>query len=124
MEAREAFGTERALGANFFAIGGFNNWDDYLLFVEAQDVGDITLKSAREYSLLVKRIYDKTIRTIDHYVGGITLMRKMVRHMNLDKIEPSLLNATVWNDNMTTYLEALLLMQVIYYIVNSLKLSD
>ena len=71
MEAREAFGTERALGAIFFATGGFDTWDDYLLFAEAQDVGDVTFNSAREYSFLVEKIYNETIRTIDEYVGGI-----------------------------------------------------
>lgn len=112
MESRVAFGTERALGAIFFAKGGFDTWDDYLLFTEAQDVGNITLDSAREYSHLVEKIHDKTIRTLDNYIGGIKQMRKIIRQTNLARIEPSLLNATMWSSNMTLYLDALLLMQV------------
>lgn len=36
VEAREAFGTERAFGAIFFYTGGFNSMDEYLKFVQAQ----------------------------------------------------------------------------------------
>ena len=66
------FLSERALGAIFFATGGFETWDDYLLFAEAQDVGDVTLNSAKEFSTLVDAIYNETIRTIDEFVGGLS----------------------------------------------------
>ena len=111
VEAREAFGTERAIGAIFFYTGGFNNMDEYLKFVQAQDVGDVTLTSASEYSPVVENIYNQTIRRIEEYVGGIVLMRRMIRETVLDRIKPSLANATQWYDNMTLYLDALLSMQ-------------
>ena len=38
-------------------------------------------------------------------------MRHLVRRTVLDVIEPSLDNATLWYDNMTVYLDALLSMQ-------------
>ena len=41
----------------------------------------------------------------------IVLMRRMIRETVLDRIKPSLANATQWYDNMTLYLDALLSMQ-------------
>ena len=112
VEAREAFGTERAMGAIFFYTGGFDSMDEYLKFVQSQDVGDVTLTSAREYSPVVEAIHNQTIRRIEEYVGGIVRMRRMIRETVLDRIEPSLANATLWYNNMTLYLDALLSMQV------------
>ena len=65
VEAREAFGIERALGTIFFTTGSFKNMDDYLRYVQSQDVANVTLNSAREYSPLVDRIYNSTIADID-----------------------------------------------------------
>ena len=65
VEAREAFGIERALGTIFFTTGSFKNMDDYLRFVQSQDIANVTLNSAREYSPLVDRIYNTTIADID-----------------------------------------------------------
>ena len=67
VEAREAFGIERALGTIFFTTGSFGNMDDYLRYVQSQDIANVTLNSAREYSPLVDKIYNSTIADIDRY---------------------------------------------------------
>ena len=105
VEAREAFGTERALGTIFFTTGRFNSMDDYLTFVQAQDTGDVTLASAREYSPIVMSIYNETILRIEQYVDGIVRMRRMIRETVLEHIEPSLANATQWSVFSSTYIE-------------------
>lgn len=54
-----------------------------------QDVGDVTLTSAAEYSPIVENIFNQTIVNIEEYVGGIVRMRRMIREAVLDRIEPS-----------------------------------
>ena len=45
--AIENFGLERAFGAIFFTQGKFDNMDDYLIFMQGQDTGNVTFESAR-----------------------------------------------------------------------------
>ena len=65
VEAREAFGIERALGTIFFMTGSFATMEDYLRYVESQDIANVTLNSARKYSPLVDQIYKSTFADID-----------------------------------------------------------
>ena len=52
--AIENFGLERAYGAIFFTQGKFDSIDDYLIFMQSQDTGNVTFESARYYSDLVQ----------------------------------------------------------------------
>ena len=41
---------------------GFENINEYLTFMQAQDIATHTLRNARSYSLVAEEIYKKTIR--------------------------------------------------------------
>ena len=42
--------------------GGFESMNDYLTFVQAQDIATHTLGNARSYSSVAEEIYKKSIR--------------------------------------------------------------
>ena len=50
MKSKELFGVERAYGLLYFINNGFESRDDHLVFVEAQDVANVSLITSREYS--------------------------------------------------------------------------
>ena len=105
--AKENFGIERALGAIYYTTGRFDSHDDYLLFVESQDVANATFESAREYSEIANELYSAKIREEYVFVQIIRKMRHDARQNVLANRTGSFEDGTYWFDNITLYLDEL-----------------
>ena len=113
--AKENFGIERALGAIYYTKGRFDSHDDYLLFVESQDVANSTFESAREYSEIANELYTAKIREEYIFVQIIRIMRHDARQNVLANRTGSFLEGSYWFDNITLYLDELHEIQVLYF---------
>ncbi|XP_061171688.1 uncharacterized protein LOC133181164 [Saccostrea echinata] len=103
--ASEYIGRERGMGITYFARGGFETKEDYLLFLEAQINSNITFQSCKRYSELAYQIYEDQLKTKATLLAPITNMRLMIRSNKSAKRNPSLETANYWFENMTYYQE-------------------
>jgi hypothetical protein len=101
--ASEYIGRERGLGVSYFALGGFRSKEDYLLFLEAQDIANITFQSCRRYSELAYNIYEGKLLQNDLVLAPVRYMRLQIRSNKSAQLLGSLDQATSWFDNMTVY---------------------
>ena len=101
--ASEYVGRERGLGVTYFALGGFKTKEDYLLFLEAQDIANITFQSCRRYSELSYSIYDVQMLQNDMVLSPVRAMRLQIRSNKSAQLSRSLDKANDWFDNMTAY---------------------
>lgn len=101
--ASEYIGRERGLGVSYFALGGFRTKEDYLLFLEAQDIANITFQSCRRYSELAYSIYEIQLLQNDLVLAPVRSMRLQIRSNKSAQLLGSLTQATEWFDNMTVY---------------------
>ncbi|OWF42954.1 uncharacterized protein LOC110460400 [Mizuhopecten yessoensis] len=110
--ASEYFGRERGLGVSFYAIGGFLTRDEYLDFVESQDIANITFESARRYSELAYSIYEDTLLRNSSVIQPINEMRSEIRSNKSSAIKGSFKYANWWFENMTVYQDTLREVQI------------
>ena len=110
--ASEYFGRERGLGVSFYAIGGFQNRNEYLDFVESQDIANITFESARHYSELVYSIYEDTLVRNSRAIQPINTMRSEIRSNKSSASTGSFMHANWWFENMTVYQDTLREVQI------------
>ncbi|KAK3099718.1 hypothetical protein FSP39_008541 [Pinctada imbricata] len=101
--ASEYIGRERGLGVTFYALGGFKTRDDYLLFVEAQDIANVTFTSCRRYSQIAFDVYDTEVRKKEEILRPIRDMRYQIRSNNSSAPNGSLEMADWWFENMSIY---------------------
>ncbi|XP_069119091.1 uncharacterized protein [Argopecten irradians] len=110
--ASEYFGRERGLGVSFYAIGGFATRDEYLDFVESQDIANITFESARRYSELAYSIYEDTLVRNSSVIQPINEMRREIRSNKSSAVRGSFKYANWWFENMTVYQDTLREVQI------------
>jgi hypothetical protein len=103
--ASEYIGRERAMGVTYFARGGFDSKEDYLLFLEAQINSNITFQSCKRYSEMAYQIYEDQLRHKAETLRPITDMRLLIRSNKSSRLNASIDNATYWFENMTYYQE-------------------
>ncbi|XP_062573854.1 uncharacterized protein LOC134235721 [Saccostrea cucullata] len=101
--ASEYIGRERGMGVTYFAFGGFRSKEDYLLFLEAQDIANITFMSCRRYSELAYSIYENQLLSNDLILAPVRSMRLQIRSNKSYQSQGSLEKANAWFDNMTVY---------------------
>ncbi|XP_062592346.1 uncharacterized protein LOC134253775 [Saccostrea cucullata] len=101
--ASEYIGRERGMGVTYFAFGGFRSKEDYLLFLEAQDIANITFMSCRRYSELAYSIYENQLLNNDLVLAPVRSMRLQIRSNKSFRVVGSLTKANEWFDNMTLY---------------------
>ena len=100
---------ERAYGAIFYSSGAFETREDYLTFVANQDVADATLAFAREYSEVVRELYDETMDAETQAIlPTVQRMRTVIRNHENEEVEGSWEKANDWFGNMTFYLDSIL----------------
>ncbi|KAK3099828.1 hypothetical protein FSP39_010406, partial [Pinctada imbricata] len=101
--ASEYIGRERGFGVNFYAQGKFRTRDDYLMFVEAQDIANVTFTSCRRYSQIAYEIYETEVRNKLELLEPIRTMRYEIRSNKTLHSEGSLEMASWWFENMSMY---------------------
>ncbi|KAK3085615.1 hypothetical protein FSP39_006132 [Pinctada imbricata] len=101
--ASEYIGRERAYGVIFYAYGGFRNRDEYILFMEAQDIANVTFTSCRRYSEIAFQTYDMEIAQQVELLNIINEMRFEIRSNNSKHLRGSLAKTNSWFENMTLY---------------------
>ena len=72
MVTKESFGMERAYGNIYFARGGFSDREDYLLFVENQDVANASLREAFQYTNQL--VMQGSMVGLSHYLCHVVVM--------------------------------------------------
>ncbi|KAI0227465.1 hypothetical protein LSAT2_022067 [Lamellibrachia satsuma] len=116
MEAKDAFGLERAYGVVCLTIGGFRNRSDHWDFTDSQATADITFKSAVEYSDLLRDNYHIYVTKENRLADAIKQMRNEISKMKVledeNLLQPSVERALLWFDNMTIYIDAVFVMTV------------
>ena len=70
----ENIGKERAYGTTFYALGFFKTREEYLQFLEAQDIANTTFESARKLSPVASEMYKDMII---HDADILETIRKM-----------------------------------------------
>ncbi|CAC5405324.1 Guanylate cyclase 32E,Guanylate cyclase soluble subunit beta-2,Receptor-type guanylate cyclase gcy-19,Head-specific guanylate cyclase,Retinal guanylyl cyclase 2,Heat-stable enterotoxin receptor,Olfactory guanylyl cyclase GC-D,Atrial natriuretic peptide receptor 2,Receptor-type guanylate cyclase gcy-9,Receptor-type guanylate cyclase Gyc76C,Receptor-type guanylate cyclase gcy-18,Receptor-type guanylate cyclase gcy-28,Receptor-type guanylate cyclase daf-11,Speract receptor,Receptor-type guanylate cyclase gcy- len=99
----ELFGRERALGVSFYATGGFETREKYLLFMENQDRANVTFESARFYSKIAFDIYNIELAKNTEVIVPIEDYRNRIKSNNYTSTQASIHEAERWFDNMTIY---------------------
>ena len=64
--------------------GGFPSRYTYLWFREAQDVGNYTLNSAKDYSRIAAQVYNETIDNEGEFFEEIGQMRSYIQYITLE----------------------------------------
>ncbi|XP_052082036.1 uncharacterized protein LOC127719800 isoform X1 [Mytilus californianus] len=101
--ASELFGRERALGVSFYATGGFETREEYLLFVEKQNRANVTFESARFYSKIAFDLYNVELAKNPNVSESIEDFRNRIKSNNYSKESASIAEAEMWFGNMTIY---------------------
>lgn len=104
--ASEHIGRERGLGVTYFAKGGFDTKEDYLLFLEAQINSNISFQSCKRYSDLAYQMHEEQLKSKNELLVQITSLRLMIRsNKSSIQLNASLEMANYWFENMTYYQE-------------------
>ena len=77
------------VGTLFYINGGFPSRDIYLMFREAQDVGNYTIMSAKDYSPVAAGVYNETIENEAEFFGVIFEKRAFIKSTTLEVWEKS-----------------------------------
>ncbi|KAI0233203.1 hypothetical protein LSAT2_016500 [Lamellibrachia satsuma] len=115
VEAKDAFGVERAYGAIFFSSGGFATNEDYHTFAFNQAIANSSLNSAIEYSNVVRKMHQRYVEKVGALTGTLRDMRHEIRDYDATskhRRQPSRDKAIAWFGNMTIYVNALFDIQI------------
>ncbi|KAI0208451.1 hypothetical protein LSAT2_006878 [Lamellibrachia satsuma] len=110
IEAKDAFGVERAYGAIFFSSGGFATNEDYHTIALNQAIANSSLNSAIEYSNVVRKMHERYVEKVGALTGTLRDMRLEIRDYDATskhRRQPSRDKALAWFGNMTIYVNAL-----------------
>ncbi|XP_060077247.1 adenylate cyclase type 2-like [Ylistrum balloti] len=99
----ENIGRERGYGITFYALGYFRNREEYLMFLESQDIANVTFKFARQLSEIAFNVYDKSLSDHPIVFENIRNMRYEIRSNYSPVAFGSLDLADSWDANMTFY---------------------
>ncbi|OWF48111.1 Atrial natriuretic peptide receptor 2 [Mizuhopecten yessoensis] len=99
----ENIGRERGYGVTFYALGYFRNRQEYLMFLESQDIANVTFRFARQLSEIAFNIYDQSVKDHPVIFENIKNMRFEIRSNETSVGYGSLEYADSWFGNMTFY---------------------
>ncbi|XP_069119483.1 uncharacterized protein [Argopecten irradians] len=99
----ENIGRERGYGVTFYALGYFRDRDEYLMFLESQDIANVTFRFARQLSEIAFEIYDTSLNDHPLIFESIKTMRYEIRSNVTSAADGSLTMADSWDGNMTFY---------------------
>ncbi|XP_033732066.1 uncharacterized protein LOC117321669 [Pecten maximus] len=99
----ENIGRERGYGVTFYALGYFRNREEYLMFLESQDIANVTYRFARQLSEIAFNIYDNSLNDHPIIFENIKSMRYEIRSNYSSAVGGSLELADSWDGNMTFY---------------------
>ncbi|XP_060563891.1 guanylate cyclase alpha-like [Ruditapes philippinarum] len=112
---KENIGVERAYGAMFYAYGGFPSWSDFEFYNEQIHDFKYNYKTAVFYSALVVPLHTEEVKEIKSSGLNITSImntyRYEIQYHDPQKNYTSNEKAKWFFDNMTEYLDSLLLIQ-------------
>ncbi|XP_033097871.1 uncharacterized protein LOC117101862 [Anneissia japonica] len=98
-------GIERTLGSIFFTLGGFDEHEDFVWYLDKSNVGTWNFKASMSYSTLVTEFYNKEMHQLDLNVTQmIEEMRLIILQNNADMRTPNFDEAKRWFDLMTVYI--------------------
>ena len=107
-------GIERTLGSVFFARGKFDRHEDYVWYLDKYNVGTWNFYASRRYSTLAIEFYEEGVADLDEdFLQTITEMRTIIRwygsasNVEYDARETISVDATLWFDSMTAYVNIL-----------------
>ena len=106
----EQIGLERALGVVFYVNGSFPSKNVYESYNKNVNVFKSNYRSAVSYWKEIDAIFQKGV---SKHGTNLTAVIEKFRHeiQHSEKIQPSVLKAQWWFDNMTLYLDSLLVIQ-------------
>ena len=81
MEAKDAFGLERAYGVVCLTMGGFRSRRAYLDFYDSQTTADIAFDAAIEYSDLLREMYHLYVKNEDELAKTIKTTRAEIGNL-------------------------------------------
>ncbi|XP_069119484.1 uncharacterized protein [Argopecten irradians] len=99
----ENIGRERGYGVTFYALGYFRNREEYLMFLESQDIANVTFRFATQLSEIAFEIYDTSLNDHPMIFESIRSMRNEIRSNVTSAADGSLTMADSWDRNMTFY---------------------
>ncbi|XP_033098096.1 uncharacterized protein LOC117102002 isoform X1 [Anneissia japonica] len=98
-------GIERTLGSIFFTLGGFDEHEDFVWYLDKFNVGTWNFKASMSYSTLVSDFYYKEMQQLDLNVTQVIEgMRRMILRNNADMRSPNFNEAKSWFELMTIYI--------------------
>ncbi|XP_069113799.1 uncharacterized protein [Argopecten irradians] len=106
-------GVERALGTYFFVKGGFNSQDAFELYNRRVHKFRAFYYTAHMYSDKVDNLYKEGYFSSSYNVTEtVNYYRSQIQNSDENVVNPNVLKAQKWFDNMTIYMDALLGIQV------------
>ncbi|XP_052799416.1 uncharacterized protein LOC128231034 [Mya arenaria] len=112
---KEDIGVERAYGAMFYAYGGFPSWSDFEFYNEQIHDFKYNYKTAVFYSDIVVPLHTEEVKSQNEFGLNITVIlnyyRKEIQYHVPGQNYTSNEKAKYFFDNMTEYLDSLLLIQ-------------
>ncbi|XP_033724712.1 uncharacterized protein LOC117314732 [Pecten maximus] len=106
-------GVERALGTYFFVKGGFNSQDAFELYNRRVHKFRAFYYTAHMYSNQVDNLFKEGYFSASYNVTKtVNLYRYEIQNSEENVLNPNVLKAQKWFDNMTIYMDALLDIQV------------
>ncbi|KAJ8025493.1 Receptor-type guanylate cyclase gcy-20 [Holothuria leucospilota] len=112
---KEQLGVERALGGKFYAEGGYEDFNDYLSYVNRSIKGATFLEESILFSKDVEEFYNKNAFE-NNLFHEILNMRSEIIKNNYTFLEPSVSKGSHWFENMTDYID--LLLQIQYHLTD------
>ncbi|XP_023931943.1 uncharacterized protein LOC106164476 [Lingula anatina] len=99
--AKQHLGIERALGGLFFAQGGFENPEEYTLYIKHQDIANSSIYSAMRYYHLVEDLFDESLMFNNSVFANIQSMRYIITEKAFEPRDPDLETGHWWIGNMS-----------------------
>ncbi|XP_071798818.1 uncharacterized protein [Asterias amurensis] len=101
-------GIERTLGSVFYTLGGFERHEDYVWYMEKYNLGIWNYEASKKYSSLITEFFDNHVLGMsENFTDTIVTMRKEILVNEASKIEPKFIDAKLWFDSMSVYIDIL-----------------
>ena len=121
-------GIERTLGSVFYTLGGFEMHEDYVWYMEKYNLGIWNYEASKKYSSLITEFFNNHVLGMsENFTATINKMRKEILVNEASNIEPKFLNAKLWFDSMSIYINIVedvqknLANQILMLLENDLK---
>ncbi|XP_013397862.1 uncharacterized protein LOC106164477 [Lingula anatina] len=99
--AKQHLGIERSLGGLFFAQGGFENPEEYILYIKHQDIANSSIYSAMRYFYMVEEMFDESLMFNNSVFANIQSMRYIITEKAFIPREPDIDMGHWWIGNMS-----------------------